>query len=63
MTTECKQHRPEFKAKMGLEALKGLSTSHELACGFKVHPRQIVQSEIGQSVGRIGSGQACACST
>jgi transposase len=38
-----KQHRPEFKAKVALEALKGEETVSELASRFGVHPTMIHQ--------------------
>jgi len=38
-----KRHSPEFKAKVALEALKGLKTSHELAREYEVHSTQIAQ--------------------
>ncbi len=38
-----KQHHPEFKAKVALEALKGEETVSELACRFGVHPTMIHQ--------------------
>ena len=38
-----KQHYPEFKAKVALEALKGEETVSELASGFRVHPTKIHQ--------------------
>ena len=38
-----KQHRPEFKAKVALEALKGEETISELASRFGVHPTIIHQ--------------------
>ena len=38
-----KQHRPEFKAKVALEALKGEETISELASRFGVHPTMIHQ--------------------
>lgn len=36
-----KVHSPEFKAKVALEAIKGLKTTSELASQFQVHPTQI----------------------
>uniref|UniRef100_UPI001E3006D8 transposase n=1 Tax=Roseovarius salinarum TaxID=1981892 RepID=UPI001E3006D8 len=38
-----KQHAPEFKAKLALEALKGEETAAELASRFGVHPTMIHQ--------------------
>ena len=38
-----KQHHPEFKAKVALEALKGEQTVSELASQFGVHPTMIHQ--------------------
>jgi len=38
-----KQHHPEFKAKVALEALKGEATAAELASRFGVHPTMIHQ--------------------
>ncbi|TWI29293.1 hypothetical protein IQ24_03773 [Paracoccus sulfuroxidans] len=35
-----KQHAPEFKAKVALEALKGEETAAELASRFGLHPTE-----------------------
>ena len=36
-----KVHTPEFKAKVGLEALRGVKTINELGQDYGVHPVQI----------------------
>ena len=38
-----KQHAPDFKAKVALEAVKGGETISELASRFGVHPTMIYQ--------------------
>ena len=37
------KHSKEFKAKVALEALKGIQSLSELAARHKLHPTQIVQ--------------------
>lgn len=37
------RHSADFKAKVALEALKGLKTVNELATQYQVHPTQISQ--------------------
>jgi putative transposase len=41
MTTQRRQHRAEFKAKVALEAIRGERTINELAAEYGVHPGQI----------------------
>ena len=36
-----RQHSPQFKAKVALEALKGIETAQQLAARFEIHPSQI----------------------
>ena len=43
MTKKRKQHSKEFKAKVALEAIKGVHTMSELATRFQVHPTQIAK--------------------
>jgi transposase-like protein len=43
MSKKRRQHSPELKAKVGLEALKGLEPVHALAARFQVHPVQVSQ--------------------
>lgn len=43
MSKKRRQHSPEFKAQVGLEALKGLEAIHAIAARFKVHPVQVSQ--------------------
>lgn len=38
-----KNHSKEFKAKVALEAVRGLHSLGELAARYKVHPTQIAQ--------------------
>ena len=41
MAKRRKIHSPEFKAKVALEAIRGMNTASELASRFQVHPTQI----------------------
>ena len=41
MPKKRKTHSPEFKAKVALEAIKGMKTASELASQYQIHPTQI----------------------
>ncbi len=41
MRKKRRNHSPEFKAKVGLEALKGSKTTAELARQFEIHAAQV----------------------
>ena len=42
-TKKRKTHLPEFKAKVGLEAVRGVKTVNQIAQEFGVHPVQVGQ--------------------
>lgn len=41
MTRERKKFRPDFKAKVAIEALREIKTSNQLSQEFGVHPNQV----------------------
>jgi putative transposase len=41
MSKKRRQHNPEFKAKVALEALKGITPIQALAAKYEIHPTQI----------------------
>ena len=41
MKAKRKRHEPEFKARVALEALKGVKTIQQIAKEYKVHPVQV----------------------
>ena len=43
MSKKRRQHSPDLKAKVGLEALKGIEPVHAIAARFQVHPVQVSQ--------------------
>ncbi len=63
MSGQRKRHSAEFKAKVAVEALKGLKTAQELAKENGVHPTQISQwkQRLKEGApGLFGRGQAKA---
>jgi len=43
MTRKRRTHRPEFKVRVALEALKGVKPVHQIASEDEVHPAQVTQ--------------------
>jgi transposase-like protein len=43
MSKKRRQHSPDLKARVGLEALKGLEPIHAIAAKYEVHPVQVSQ--------------------
>jgi transposase len=55
-----KRHDPEFKARVALEALKGIKTIQQIAKDFEIHPVQVSEwkktmAERAASVFGLGS--------
>ena len=49
MTTTRKQYRPNFKARVAIEAIRGEKTLSQLGSQFKVHPIQIAKALVQSS--------------
>ena len=65
MKAKRRRHDPEFKARVALEALKGVKTIQQIGKGFEVHPVQVSEwkktmSEGATSVFGPGRGQGAA---
>ena len=43
MSQKRRQHSPDLKARVGLEALKGIEPVHAIAARYQVHPVQVSQ--------------------
>ena len=58
-TKKRKVHQPEFKAKVGLEALRGVKTVNEIGQEFGVHPVQVGQwkKEIQEQASTLFEGR------
>lgn len=66
MKAKRRRHDPTFKARVALEALKGIKTIQEIAKEFEVHPVQVsewkrtVQERLSNVFERGASSGACA---
>lgn len=62
MSETRKQFNKEFKAKVALEAAKGLKTTAEIASEYGVHPTQIAQwkNELREGLPELFSGKKSA---
>jgi transposase len=57
-----KRHDPQFKARVALEALKGIKTVQQIAKEFDIHPVQVSEwkKKLGEQAGSVfdsGKGQ------
>ncbi len=54
-----KSYSPEFKAKIALEAIKGVMTANEIGAKYEVHPVQISQwkKELLENAGSLFDGK------
>ncbi|MDB6136318.1 MAG: Transposase [Verrucomicrobiales bacterium] len=54
MKAKRRRHGPEFKARVALEALKGIKTIQQTAHGFDIHPVQVSEWKKTMAVGAPG---------
>ena len=62
MKAKRRRHEPEFKARVALEALKGIQTIQQIAKDFEIHPVQVsewkkLMTEGAASVFGSGAGK------
>jgi transposase len=69
MKAKRKRHDPEFKARVALEALKGVTTIQQIAKDFDVHPVQVSDwkktlaaglPDLFTAAGKAGKGKGVA---
>jgi transposase len=63
MKAKRRRHEPEFKARVALEALKGVQTIQQIAKDFDIHPMQVTEWKKVMSAGAssvFGPGRAKA---
>jgi transposase len=61
MKAKRRRHDPEFKARVALEAIKGIKTIQEIARDFEIHPVQVSEWKrkmLDGAAGVFGPGQA-----
>ena len=65
MSKKRRQHSPELKAKVGLEALKGIEPVHAIAARHQVHPVQVSQwkKEVMERLPEVFAGKPDADAT
>jgi transposase len=54
MKAKRRRHEPEFKARVALEALKGIETIQQIAKNFDIHPVQVSEWKKAMTEGAIG---------
>ena len=63
MKAKRRRHDPEFKARVALEALKGIKTIQQIAKDFDVHPVQVSEwkkTMVEAATGVFGAGRGKA---
>ncbi len=61
MKAKRRRHDPEFKARVALEAIRGIKTIQEIAKEFEIHPVQVSEWKkkmLGGAPGVFGPGRA-----
>jgi transposase-like protein len=60
MSKKRRQHSPDLKARVGLEALKGIEPVHAIAAKYQIHPVQVSQwkKEIAEKLPEVFAGKA-----
>ena len=54
MKLKRRRHEPEFKARVALEALKGIQTVQQIAKDFDIHPVQVSEWKKAMTAGASG---------
>ena len=54
MKAKRRRHEPEFKARVALEALKGIKTIQQIAKDFDIHPVQVSDWKKAMTEGATG---------